>query len=187
VTGLRERKKAETRRSIQEHALRLFSEKGYDATTVEEIAAAAGVSHMTFFRYFPTKHAVVENDDYDPLIADMIRARPASEDGLTAIRNALIAALRAMPASEIETVRARARLMLGVPALRARRVESGETTRALFADAITGRGAGTAFDRETLAAVALTCLTVAIDHWAAAGPAEPLPDLIDAAFAALDR
>lgn len=39
---------------IQEHALRLFLRQGYDATTVEEIASAAGVSHMTFFRYFPT-------------------------------------------------------------------------------------------------------------------------------------
>ena len=86
MSGLRARKKAETRRSIQEHALRLFLEKGYDATTVEEIAAAAGVSHMTFFRYFPNKHAVVENDDYDPMIAELIRNRPAGEDPLTAIR-----------------------------------------------------------------------------------------------------
>src|SRR4029450_3544168 len=99
MTGLRERKKAETRRAIQEHALRLFLQKGYDTTTVEEIAAAAGVSHMTFFRYFPTKHAVVENDAYAPLIAELIRARPAGEDPLTAIRRALTGALRRMAAA----------------------------------------------------------------------------------------
>jgi transcriptional regulator GlxA family with amidase domain len=53
--GLRERKKTKTRAAIREHALRLFREQGYEATTVEQIAEAAEVSHSTFFRYFPTK------------------------------------------------------------------------------------------------------------------------------------
>ena len=75
----RARKKAATKHAIQEHALRLFVEKGYDATTVEEIAAAAGVSHMTFFRYFPRKEEVVEYDEYDPLLGDLVAARPADE------------------------------------------------------------------------------------------------------------
>ncbi|WP_051969466.1 TetR family transcriptional regulator [Kitasatospora azatica] len=64
----RARKKAATRQTIQEQATRLFLEKGFDATTVEEIAAAAGVSHMTFFRYFRTEEEVAASDDYDPLI-----------------------------------------------------------------------------------------------------------------------
>jgi AcrR family transcriptional regulator len=187
VTGLRERKKAETRRAIQEHALRLFIQKGYDTTTVEEIAAAAGVSHMTFFRYFPTKHAVVENDDYDPLIAELIRARPAGEDPLTAIRRALTGALRRMPAAEMSTVLVRARLILGVPDLRARQVETQRTTRELFAEAIAGRGDTTPFDRQVLAAVALSALTVAIDTWATGDGSEELPNLVDRAFAALER
>ena len=187
MTGLRERKKAETRRTIQEHALRLFLQNGYDTTTVEEIAAAAGVSHMTFFRYFPTKHAVVENDDYDPLIAELIRARPAGEDPLTAIRRALTGALRRMPAAEMSTVLVRARLILGVPDLRAHQVETQRTTRELFAEAITSRGDTTPFDRQVLAAVALSALTVAIDMWATGDGGEALPNLVDRAFAALER
>ena len=85
----RARKKAATKQSIQEHALRLFVEKSYDATTVEEIAAAAGVSHMTFFRYFPRKEAVVEYDEYDPLIEELIAARPPHEAPLTALHHAI--------------------------------------------------------------------------------------------------
>ncbi|MEV4641248.1 TetR family transcriptional regulator [Actinoplanes sp. NPDC049548] len=186
MTGLRERKKAETRRRIQQHALHLFRTKGYEATTVEEIAAAAGVSHMTFFRYFPSKHAVVENDDYDPVIAELIRSRPASEDPLTAIRRALAGALRAMPDAELATVLARARLILGEPALRARQIESQRTTRELFAAAIADRGdAPPAFERQVLAAAALSTLAVAIDEWAAHDGAENLADLVDRAFAAL--
>jgi AcrR family transcriptional regulator len=186
MTGLRERKKTATRRAIQEHALRLFLAKGYDATTVEEIAAAAGVSHMTFFRYFPTKHAVVENDDYDAALAEGIRARPADEPPLTAIRNALVGALRAMPATELSTVLVRARLILGVPALRARQVESQRTTRELLAAAIAERGgASSPFERQVLAAAALGAFAVALEAWAEGDGNEHLADLVDRAFAVL--
>src|SRR5580704_2257713 len=61
--GLRERKKARTRASIREHALRLFREQGYHATTVEKIAEAAEISPSTFFRYFPTKEDLVLQDE----------------------------------------------------------------------------------------------------------------------------
>ena len=84
AAGLRERKKAKTRAAIREHALRLFRERGYSATTVEQIAAAAEVSPATFFRYFPTKEDVVLWDEYDALIWEMLDQRPGDESPLQA-------------------------------------------------------------------------------------------------------
>src|SRR3954464_12095548 len=64
VMGLRERKKLEAWRTIRSTALRLISERGFDAVSVEDIAAQAGGSRTTFFSYFPSKEAVVF--DLDP-------------------------------------------------------------------------------------------------------------------------
>jgi AcrR family transcriptional regulator len=59
ATGLRERKKERTRQAVIDVAWRLFRQKGYDATTVDEIAEQSFISRRTFFRYFPNKESVV--------------------------------------------------------------------------------------------------------------------------------
>src|SRR5215217_5826945 len=84
--SLRERKQVKTRRTIQEPALRLCTEQGYDATTVEQIAEAAEVSPSTFFRYFPTKEDVVVTDEYDPVMAEIYRAQSADLSPIEALR-----------------------------------------------------------------------------------------------------
>src|SRR5579863_5498894 len=86
---LRERKKAKTRSTIQEHSLRLFRERGYDETTVDDIAAAAEVSPSTFFRYFPTKEDVVLYDDLDPILFDAYAAQPADLSAVAAMRSVM--------------------------------------------------------------------------------------------------
>lgn len=184
--GLRERRKQATRRAIQEHALRLFLADGYDATTVDRIAEAAGVSHMTFFRYFPTKESVVDTDDYDPMIAAMVRDRPAAEAPLTAIRTALVGALRAMPTADQDALLVRTRLIINTPALRARMWENQRATQDLFADALAAREGATApgLRLRVLAGVALAVLTTALTTWAGADQ-QPLADVVDAAFATL--
>ncbi len=87
LQGLRESKKRQTHAVIESAAWRLFARKGFDETTVEDIAAAAGVAPRTFFRYFETKEAVLHGawrtrlDDF----CARLRARPAHEGPLVAM------------------------------------------------------------------------------------------------------
>jgi len=185
-TGLRERKKAQTRRSIQEQALKLFLSQGYENTTVEQIAAAAGVSHMTFFRHFPTKESVVENDDYDPLIAQLIEARPPEEDSLTALHQALAQGLAAVYATDKEALLVRTRLVLRTPALRARVWENQYATEQLFAESLAARlDSGVTLSIRVLAAASLAALTTALTLWVDSEGDEHLPSLVDQAFQTL--
>lgn len=184
--GLRERKKAQTRHNIQEQALKLFLSQGYENTTVEQIAAAAGVSHMTFFRHFPTKEAVVETDDYDPLIVQLITQRPAEESPLTALHHALTQGLSAIYETDKEALLVRTRLVLKTPALRARVWENQYATEQMFAEALAARTDSTVtLNTRVLAAASLAALTTALTHWVDSDGNQHLPTLVDQAFQAL--
>jgi AcrR family transcriptional regulator len=87
--GRRERKKLRTRALIQKEALRLFLEKGFETTTIEEIAEAADIAPSTFFNYFPTKEDVVLQDDLDPVLLEAIQMEPAGLHPITVLRKAL--------------------------------------------------------------------------------------------------
>jgi AcrR family transcriptional regulator len=137
--GLRERKKLKTRRSIQEHALRLFREQGYEATTVEQIAEAAEVSPSTFFRYYPTKEETVLTDEFDPLVVSSLRAQPPELSPAAALRNTLHELVGGMFADEGRRVLERGRLMLSVNSLRARQWDQMRETRDLIIEALAER------------------------------------------------
>ena len=111
----RQRKKTATRDRIRGSALRLFREQGYDATTVEQIAAAAGVSHMTFFRYFPTKEDVALSDGYDPLIASLIAQTPATWPLIRRIRTVLVQGLRQVTSTDRDMFLAQNKLVVSTP------------------------------------------------------------------------
>jgi AcrR family transcriptional regulator len=86
--GLRERKKEQTRRSIEDAAFRLFEERGYSATTVAEIAEAADIAPRTFFAYFPSKEAVVFGDFEETFMTldARLRERPDGETTFEGLR-----------------------------------------------------------------------------------------------------
>ncbi|MBB3606540.1 AcrR family transcriptional regulator [Mycolicibacterium sp. BK556] len=95
-SGLRSRKKHKTLVAIQDAALELFAEHGFETTTVEQIAERAEVSTATFFRYFRTKSDVVfggesdERVDWLPALKRGIIDRPPSEDDVTAVKHAIL-------------------------------------------------------------------------------------------------
>ena len=162
--GLRERKKARTRAAIREHALRLFREQGYDATTVEQIAEAAEVSPSTFFRYFPTKEDVVLQDDLDLVWMDAFRAQPRDLGPIAAMRAAVRAAFADLAADDLEQLREAMDLAVAVPAVRARMLEEMARTSQRIAEAVAERSGRNAGDF-TVRAVAGAVIGIAMVAW----------------------
>ena len=152
--GLRERKKLKTRRSIQQHALRLIHEQGYDATTVEQIAEAAEVSPSTFFRYFPTKEDTILTDEYDPLIMESLRAQPPDLSPVTAARNTLHEIVGGMLADDRRRILDRARLLGSVSSLRSRQWDQMRETQDLMVGGLAERLGRSAADLELRSFVA---------------------------------
>ncbi|MEH2511154.1 AcrR family transcriptional regulator [Nitrobacteraceae bacterium AZCC 1564] len=117
--GLRERKRRQTRERISNAALTLFLERGFEATTVDDIAAAAEVSKRGFFDYFPTKEDVVAawQDEFSNALLAAVAARPAKELLTKVVEEALISTI--LDAINPQSL-AIGKLIKGTPALRAR-------------------------------------------------------------------
>jgi AcrR family transcriptional regulator len=102
-TGLRERKKARTRRLIADTAARLFAERGYEHVAVSDVAREAEVAEQTVYNYFPTKEQLVTDRDQQiqDRLSDLIRARPPGTTAAAAIRDLVlesVAGIRDIPA-----------------------------------------------------------------------------------------
>lgn len=178
-------KPARTRARLQAAALKLFSEQGYDETTVEQIAREAGVSHMTFFRYFPTKDAVVLDDGFDPSIAAAVAAAPAGLPPLERVCAGLRVALTHVDLPEEEDVRLRVRIVAEHPALRAGTYANTEATQEAIAGVLVADGASP-FEARVASAAALAALTVALLEWCLSDHNDPMSSRLGAALDVLD-
>ena len=185
--GLRERKKLKTRAAIQKEALRLFLEKGYEATTIEDIAEAVEISPSTFFNYFPSKEAVVFQDDLDPVIFAAFNAQPADVSPITALRNALRTVFSELPPDERATMQTRTALVLSSPELRAATLNQFAELVNQFADLLGHRvgRSSTDFAVRNMAG-ALLGVMMAAYFAAAADPGADLMDVIDKSMAHLE-
>jgi AcrR family transcriptional regulator len=185
--GLRERKKARTRAAIREHALRLFREQGYQATTVEQIAEAAEVSPSTFFRYFPTKEDVVLQDDFDLITVEAFEAQPAGMSVIAAYRGAAAQMYNSLSPEELARFRESVELTLTIPEVRARALDEFAQAIDVTAQAI-ARRTGRAPDDPAVRNVAGALVGVVMSAtmpWSSQ-PAEDMFERIDAGLAHLE-
>jgi AcrR family transcriptional regulator len=193
AVGLRERKKARTRSSIRSEAIRMFAEQGFAATTVEQIAEAAEISPSTFFRYFPTKEAVIVTDEYDPLILAAFRAQPPHLSVVRAFRNAVGSVLAELPPEAVEQERIRHDLLSSVPELRSAMLEQyADQLRelAVMIGERVGRPAGDLAVRTLAGAMIGVALSVTIGSWNSPLQVvdfQALPARFEAAFDLLDQ
>lgn len=197
---LRQRRRADTQRLIQSHALRLFTEHGYDSITVADVARAAGVSPMTVYRHFPTKEDLVLSDQYNRLIADQIAALPAEGSLVRRIGSALVQAAGiavasddAAPAGTLPDsgtkaeLLARLQLMISTPALRARNYDSQFAAQKAIVDALRGDRSDpdSEFRLWVAAGACLAAMNVALMRWAEQDGQPDLPTLIADALSAV--
>lgn len=108
-----------TRARLLAAALDLFARQGYEATTVAQIAAAAGVTEMTFYRHFGTKDQLLLDDPYDPLMAGAVAAQPPGLPPLIRAVRGIRAAWRAVPIQDTGPVRDRLAIVAATPSLAA--------------------------------------------------------------------
>ena len=190
TSGLRERKKRDRRRRIEDVAIDLFVRQGFDATTIEQIAAAADIAPRTFFSYFATKDDLVLADYTDRLdrILHELDQRPAEEPAWEALR-ASFAAVADDYAAEADRLRRRFTIMAANPSVFARSLQLQAGWEQALTERLATR-AGTCADDlrpRLLAATALAVMRASLQHWLTNGQATPLPDLVQRAFDQLGR
>lgn len=121
--GLRERKKRETKKRITDEGIKLFLKKGFDNTTLDEIAAAAGISRRTFFYYFTSKDEILLSlqNGIGEMLADAVRNAPANSTPIDAVRDAVVGVCNAIPTNDMIEMD---RLMRTSPSVQARKQAS---------------------------------------------------------------
>jgi len=178
-------KSASTRARLRREALRLFADCGYDETTIADIAAAAGVTQMTFFRHFPAKELVVADDPYDPAIAHAVAVQAADLPVVERVRRGLLAAWEQLEDADDAEFRLQLRIGAGHRGLRARMRENNARTEAAIAAVLTEEGVP-AFEAVVAAAAVIGALTAALLEWANDPDAGPMGDAVTAALALLE-
>jgi AcrR family transcriptional regulator len=187
LAGLRERKKERVRTTIQQVALRLFQKQGYEQTTVEQIADAAGVSPATVYRYFMAKEDLVVTDDYDPIVIASILERPAGEPLIDSVRAVMTGVLVKYFERDRELLIARHHLRKQTASLQAAFSEEQERSLELFSALIARHVRRPADDLDVRVACGalVGALQEAFSSWLAHGSQggeERLRELLDRAI-----
>ena len=185
---LREQTRSVVRSLLARTAIELFAAQGYDNTTLDEVAAAAGVSRRTLFNYFRNKEdlALSSLAEQGELIAARLTERPAGEDAWTALRAAfgVLEEIEMTAEGRLEFIT----LLFGNDSLRAGHAEKQARWQDLFAPLIEPRlpaSGHRTLQARTIAAAAIVCLQVANEEWVRLGGQADMLDLYDAAVQAI--
>jgi AcrR family transcriptional regulator len=186
--GLRSRKKARTRLAIEEAASALFAEQGYEATTIEQISERAEISHMTFFRYFPSKaHVIISGRDNAPLPAlqSAIVDRPDTESDMLALQRAI--ELVWVPAIDPVRTMSTARAVAESTSLRGLYEEMNREWAGAIAEALARRRGADVSDEscKVIARTAISVLESSVETWMANKCRDALADAVQRNFQAL--
>jgi AcrR family transcriptional regulator len=187
--GLRERQRAAAIRRIQEAALDLFDERGFENVTIEEIAAAADISPSSVYRYLGTKEGIVLYDEFDFRLIDAVEAELASHPPVEAVRRALASVMAAFFGRDEELARRKLRYAFENPHLHAAMTQQVDRFSQLVADALaraTSRTPGE-LDIQVVASTLVWALTAAARIWHAEGYARPLQPLLDEALGVVEQ
>ena len=183
--GLRERKKRERRRCIEEAAIDLFDRDGFDSTTIEAIAAAADIAPRTFFYYFPTKEDVVLADYAERLdrILDELGRQPQGDPAWDALRASFVTVAADYEARRADLIR-RFVIMAANESVYARSLQLQAGWEDALAQVIEQRGGHgvDTIESRLLAAASLACMRSSLRHWLATDHETALPMLIDGCF-----
>lgn len=167
----------QTRERLRAAALSLFVEHGFDATTVNQVAAAAGVSHMTFFRHFAAKEDVVLDDPYDEVIVEVVLAQDRRLPALERVRLGIAAAWAALPEPTAAETHARVALISGHRGLMSRAWENNRHTGELVSGALVADGVDP-LEAAVATAACLAALMEALLQWGRAPAGRELGPLI---------
>jgi AcrR family transcriptional regulator len=184
---LRRRRRLRTKILLQNEALALFAEKGYDGTSVEDIAHAAAISPRTFYRYFACKEDVVLWDEYDDLPpGDRWRVLEGEDPYavlVREVREVTVKLYRENPGGLL----LRTKLCYTVPAIRARFVNQQlDLLGPYYAQLAEATGVAPDDMRLTVpVAAAFAAILVAMERWQRNDGREDLLALVDGALAAL--
>jgi mycofactocin system transcriptional regulator len=178
------RRRATSRTELEQVAFTLFTARGFDATTVDEIAAAAGIGRRTFFRYFPSKNDVPWGAFEDELERMRVRLKACAPEVpvMDAIRYALIDFNRVAPA-QVPLHRRRMQLILRVPTLLAHSTLRFAAWRAVVAEFVAERTGRRPDDLapQAIAHAVLGVSVAAYEHWLD-DPGADLGSLLDRAM-----
>ena len=184
VTGRSGRRRTTSRAELEHVAFELFAEQGFEQTTIDDVARAAGIGRRTFFRYFPSKNDIPWGDFAGELarMREVLAAHPADLPLMEAVRASLLDFNRIDPA-EMPWHRRRMRLILGVPALQAHSTLRYADWRQTLAEFIGGRlGQPTdALAPQAIAHATLGIALAAYEQWLRDEDADLL-HLLDAAM-----